>query len=315
MADDDPAAAGSGRPTADPLGSTDAAPSPWGPSAWAAPQFAPQWGPSPWAAPQFAPPQYAPRPSGAPPWAPQYGPPPWAPPQYLPPDYTPPQYGPPPWARPQYAPPPWGPSPWGPPQYGAPLYGGLPDSSTSAASGWQVPAPASWGVPDSYQQPGWGYQPYARAASGPPGPRPGLRWAGVGVRFGALLIDGVLLVGSLFAVGLLLTATGGAGSGSRADSPTATAIGLMWWLVVLAYNPVCWYVFGATAGQMALGLRVAQATNGLSLGIGPVLVRYLIFATVTIVFPLGVISGIATSSDPFKRAWHDNVARSVVVQR
>ena len=186
-------------------------------------------------------------------------------------------------------------------------------------TGWQVPQPG-WGVPSSYPPPGWGYQlpyapPYAPTQYWPPGPGPGLQWGGIGARFGALLLDGFVLAGSLFVVGLLLAAIDGSGSASRSDNPAATAIGLIWWLVVLAYNPVCWYAFGATLGQKALGLRVAQAANGQSLGMGAALVRYLIFSTVTVAFPLGAISGMMAANDPCKRAWHDNVARSVVVRR
>jgi uncharacterized RDD family membrane protein YckC len=86
-------------------------------------------------------------------------------------------------------------------------------------------------------------------------------------------------------------------------------------LFALIYHPACWYVFGATLGQKALGLRVAQACNGGPLGIGGVLVRYLIFSVVTVVFPLGIVSAVMAADDPFKRAWHDEVARSVVVRR
>ena len=86
-------------------------------------------------------------------------------------------------------------------------------------------------------------------------------------------------------------------------------------LFVLVYNPACWYIFGATPGQKALGLRVAQASDGQSLGIGAVLVRYLIFFMVTLAFPLGVVSAAIASKDPFKRAWHDELARSVVVRK
>jgi hypothetical protein len=157
--------------------------------------------------------------------------------------------------------------------------------------------------------PGYSPLPYA-----PPGPGPGLVWGGIGLRFGALVIDSVLLVVSLFALGLVVSVMG-IGSSSRADGTAATAVGLIWWLFVLLYHPACWYVFGATLGQKALGLRVAQASDGQSLGIGAVVVRYLIFFMVTLAFPLGVVSAAIASKDPFKRTWHDELARSVVVKK
>ena len=45
------------------------------------------------------------------------------------------------------------------------------------------------------------------------------------------------------------------------------------------------------------------------------MVRYLVFFFVTVVVPVGIISGVMTAQDPFKRAWHDQVARTIVVKR
>ena len=211
-------------------------------------------------------------------------------------------------------------APYGPPPYGPPPYGQAPGYPPYAppphpASSWPPPQPGSWGTP-AYPPTGWGYQEgYSPAAYAPPGPGPGLLWGGIGERFGALLIDGVILIFSLFALGLFVTAVDGSGSSSRSDSPAVTAIALIWWFLALIYHPACWWVFGSTPGQKALGLRVAQASNGQALGIGAVLIRYLIFAIVTVIVPLGLISGAMASNDPFKRAWHDEVARSVVVKR
>ncbi|MGD0122312.1 MAG: RDD family protein [Candidatus Limnocylindrales bacterium] len=242
-----------------------------------------------------------------------YGPstvPPVGPAGYPGPGFAPPDLPPSSGYRAPYGPPPY-PPPYGSPPYGSPPYG----SPQYPASSWPPPQPGSWGAP-GYPPTGWGYQPgYAPAAYAPPGPGPGLLWGGIGERFGALLIDGVILVCSLFALGLLVTAIEGSGSSSRSGSPAITAISLIWWFLALIYHPACWWVFGSTPGQKALGLRVAQASNGQSLGIGAVLVRYLIFFIVTVIFPLGLISAVMASNDPFKRAWHDEVARSVVVKR
>ena len=214
---------------------------------------------------------------------------------------------------------PYGP-PQYPPQYGSPPYGqaaGYPPYAPPSypASSWPPPQPGSWGA-SAYPPTGWGYQPgYPAAGYAPPGPGPGLLWGGIAERCGALVIDGVILVCSVFALGLFATAVEGSGSSFRSGSPAITAIALIWWFLALIYHPACWWVFGSTPGQKALGLRVAQASNGQALGIGAVLVRYLIFFIVTVIFPLGVISGAMASKDPFKRAWHDEVARSVVVKR
>jgi uncharacterized RDD family membrane protein YckC len=198
----------------------------------------------------------------------------------------------------------WGPVPGAAPGWGAtPGWGAAPGATP--APGWGAapgPAPGSWS---------W----LAPTAYLPPGPEPGLRWAGIGSRLGALILDAIVLAVSLFAVGLILSPLAGSSSSSQASSPAATAVILAWWLLVLGYHPACWYVFGATPGQKALGLRVARASDGDSLPIGAVLVRYLIFAVVTVLVPLGIISAVMARDDPYKRAWHDQVARSAVVRR
>jgi hypothetical protein len=125
----------------------------------------------------------------------------------------------------------------------------------------------------------------------------------------------VVVVGVLFAAAMVMAATGITSSSDKTLSPAADALYVMWWLFALAYHPACWYVFGATLGQKAIGARVARASDGQALGIGEVLVRYLIFAMVTAAVPLGIVSAIMASNDRFKRAWHDIVSRSVVVKR
>jgi uncharacterized RDD family membrane protein YckC len=127
------------------------------------------------------------------------------------------------------------------------------------------------------------------------------------------VIDAVIVIGSEIALSL---AVPGGGGNSRGSTPTwATAMSVIWLLCALAYHPACWYVFGATPGQKALSLRVVRAYDGAPLSLGAVLVRYLLFFLVTVLFPLGIVSGILAINDPFKRTWHDQVARSVVVKR
>ncbi len=205
----------------------------------------------------------------------------------------------------------------------------VPQPPTAAqwpASDWAQP-PGSWGAQTVYPAAGWGrgsgYRPgfgpelapgYMPLRYAPLGPGPGLLWGGIAVRFGALVVDTVLLGCSLFGLGLVLSAIGG-GSATRSESTGATAVAVTWWVLVFIYHPTCWYIFGATPGQKALGLRVAQASSGQSLGIGAVIVRYLVFFMVTVAFPLGIVSAAIASKDPFKRAWHDELARSVVVRK
>lgn len=255
---------------------------------------------------QYLAPQAAFGPPPGYPTAPQtaFGPPPGYP--------TPPQpeFGPPP----GYAP---GPPGYAPgtypiqPGFGQPAFGPAP----YPASGWMPPQPGPW-VPAPYPPAGPGFQPwYGGFAYAPAGPGPGLLWGGVGIRFAALLIDMVLVFFVLVAAGMLMGAFGLTSASGGADSPAAAALALAAWLFIVIYHPACWYIFGATAGQRALGLRVVRLYDGQELGIGAVLVRYVIFLVVTIVFPLGLVSAYLAANDPYKRAWQDDVARSIVVRR
>ena len=165
-------------------------------------------------------------------------------------------------------------------------------------------------------------------------------WGGLPWRFVALFIDGALVVGSLIVLSILVALISGEATAksNSTTTPTATLLfGVIWWIFALMYNPACWYVFGATLGQKVLGLRVARASDGQALGLGAVLVRFTIFSFVTGIVPLAtllalvsgsavlgivslatisipVISVITAWKDPFKRSWHDIVARSVVVR-
>jgi uncharacterized RDD family membrane protein YckC len=140
-------------------------------------------------------------------------------------------------------------------------------------------------------------------------------WGDVGTRLGALALDAIVIVIALFAMGMVIAAVSPAGKTSNSESPIATAMGLIWIVFALVYHPVCWYVFGGTLGQKVLRLRVARAYDGADMDIGRVLVRYLVFFFVTVIVPVGIISAVMTTQDPFKRAWHDQVARTIVVRR
>jgi hypothetical protein len=52
----------------------------------------------------------------------------------------------------------------------------------------------------------------------------------------------------------------------------------------------------------------------MKLGLGAILIRYIIFIVATGTVLLGIIAAGMAARDQFKRAWHDKVARSVVVK-
>jgi uncharacterized RDD family membrane protein YckC len=178
--------------------------------------------------------------------------------------------------------------------------------------GWNAGGYPGW---NSGGYPGWNPQGYVYYAPPPPGPVPGVAWAGMGSRFGALLIDGVVIFGALIVMSILMTGLIEAQPYGDDYSGLMIAVSLGWWLLVLFYHPASWYFLGASLGQRALGLRVLRAADGRKLGIGAVLIRFALFAVSTALLVPGIIAGAMAANDPYKRAWHDEAARSVVVHR
>jgi uncharacterized RDD family membrane protein YckC len=163
--------------------------------------------------------------------------------------------------------------------------------------------------------PGWNQYGYSYYAPPPPGPVPGVAWAGMGARLGALLIDGAVLFGALIVMSIVMTGLIESQSYGDDYSGLMIAVSLGWWLLVLCYHPVSWFFFGASLGQKALGLRVLRAADGRKLGVGAVLIRFALFAVSTAFLIPGIIAAAMAANDQFKRTWHDEAARSVVVKR
>ena len=132
-----------------------------------------------------------------------------------------------------------------------------------------------------------------QAASGPSGPRAGF-WR----RFGALILDGILIgiiQGILFAV-------------------LADSIGIAYVLgTVIAFG---YYVYfeggptGQTLGKRALGIRVIDARAGGPIGYGRALVRAIVEIFSGFVIFIGYLWMLW---DREKQTWHDKAAGSVVV--
>ena len=174
----------------------------------------------------------------------------------------------------------------------------------------------SYPPPPGYPQPG--YPPFQPAGYGYPiqawpvapvqmGPTPGLVWANMTVRIGALLIDAALMIGALLIVFL---AEGVFGPGTLGTA-LATSV---WLALLLAYHPICWLVFEASIGQRVLRLRVLRAEDGRSLGVGRTLIRFLVWAICTTAVVPGMAALVA-NDDPRRQTWWDKAADSVVVRR
>lgn len=235
--------------------------------------------------PGFLPPGYSPQEY---PWS-EYPPPGYVP-GYPPPGYPPPGY-PPPGYVPPYPPGPWWPTAWP----GSPAESGWP-----AAPGWPAFPPGS--VPWSFP-------------TAPAGPAPGVVWAGVAARLGALIIDLLVLAVALLAAGILANALGTTTVDARTEySPASLAVSWLWLLCSFLYVPVCWWRFGGTIGQRALGLRVVREIDGRPLRLGAVVMRYVVWFVLLLMVVPAIVTAIAAGAEPGRRAWHDEASGSVVIK-
>jgi len=152
--------------------------------------------------------------------------------------------------------------------------------------------------PGNYQAPpaNQGYQPAGSSWSdgqggGAPLPE-GYVPAGFWVRFGAYLIDGVIL----WVIQLVLLAIG---------------LGALSYVVSIAYFVVFWALKGQTPGKMALGLHVVTAT-GEPLDWGKAIIRYVGYIVSGIILGSGFLM---IAFDDSKRGFHDRIAGTLVVKK
>jgi uncharacterized RDD family membrane protein YckC len=191
------------------------------------------------------------------------------------------------------------------------------------------PTGGAYGQPDygqyGQQQPGYG-QPAPETPAGPAGLQPG----GLGERFLARLVDGIVLfivVGILEAViaAIFGLSAGGLGvGGSYAYAVIAAIVGTV---INLGYFAYLESSRGQTLGKMAMRLRVQTATGGHPtfeqaarrniwlalplLGVIP-FIGGLIGALGELVAVIMIAVGI--SNDPAKRPWTDKYADTQVVK-
>jgi len=149
------------------------------------------------------------------------------------------------------------------------------------------------------------------------------RFGGFWIRFGALIIDGIILavVGAIIRFPLGLAMGGFGVSMSRNPDPNQVfavlpaiigLVGLTWLIqmaVSLAYEVCFLSTRGATPGKMALGLKVIRADGSpISAGLaaGRFFARYLSFLTLCIGF-------IIAAFDREKRSLHDHICQTRVV--
>jgi len=154
-----------------------------------------------------------------------------------------------------------------------------------------------------------------RVMAGGPSAASSLRYAGVGIRFGARFVDGFvflvpLIVAVLVVPNLLRTA------GNRATMFSGTFV-LAMVIFSLFYEVLMLRYWGATLGKMACGLKVVLS-DGNSLGWGVSLGRYFMYNVVISAIPfvnwiLLLTTAIMAGLDDQKRGLHDRVCDTRVV--
>jgi uncharacterized RDD family membrane protein YckC len=151
---------------------------------------------------------------------------------------------------------------------------------------------------------------------------PGIAYGGFGLRFVAILLDGLILgipFGVLFAlIGGLAVASVSTTVDPNTGQVNSVAAGGAGGLLVLLYLAllvvsILYYVVlwsrGGTIGQRLLKLRVVDATTGANISMGKAFLRYIGLIIAAIPCYLGLLWVIW---DPRKQGWHDKIAGTVV---
>lgn len=145
-----------------------------------------------------------------------------------------------------------------------------------------------------------------------------VRYAGVGIRFGARLIDGLVFLVPFIVIALLVlpnllrAARGGAPLFNATFVLLTLVFGLFYEVLMLRY-------WGATLGKMACGLKVIRS-DGSSLGWGVSFGRYFMYNIVISAIPLInwillITTAIMAGVDDQKRALEDRVCDTRVVYK
>lgn len=159
----------------------------------------------------------------------------------------------------------------------------------------------------------------------PPPPPPGsnqpvLQPIGTWPRFGAKIIDIMVLLVPIFGITWLIAGGAQAGTIQSTDGSVVLA-NILTTLLTYAYFVYLESTRGQTVGKMALGYKVIGPDGGLpSTEAAAKRNAYLLLGLVPFLgglvqFVLLIVIAITISSDPFKRGWHDNFAGGTAVVR
>jgi uncharacterized RDD family membrane protein YckC len=159
----------------------------------------------------------------------------------------------------------------------------------------------------------------SRIVAGGPGAASSLRYAGVGIRFGARFVDGlVFIVPFLLVLFLLLPNMLRSAAANRAPAFNGTFF-LVALVFSLFYEVLMLRYWGATLGKMACGLKVVRS-DGSSLDWGVSFGRFFMYNVVISAVPfvnwiLLITTAIMAGTDEQKRGLHDRVCDTRVIYK
>jgi uncharacterized RDD family membrane protein YckC len=164
----------------------------------------------------------------------------------------------------------------------------------------------------------------SRVMASGPGAAASLRYAGVGVRFGARFIDGLVFMGPFgIAVAILIPSLLRAARSQPPNPAAFTAFTLtllpLFVVAMIAYEVLMLRYWGATVGKIACGLKVVRS-DGRSLGWGVCFGRFFMWNLVESGIPyvnlvLMLVIAIMAGVDEQKRALHDRVCDTRVIYK
>jgi uncharacterized RDD family membrane protein YckC len=163
-------------------------------------------------------------------------------------------------------------------------------------------------------------------ASGVAGASPrGWRYGGVGIRFAARFVDGMVMGIPLMilVMAVLVPTISRTGRPPEPTNPAVAFMGLTFLVIFLGvqmlYEVGMLKSYGATLGKMACGLKVVRS-DGSELGWGICFGRFFMWNVVTAGVPylsaiLVLVTAIVAGTDAEKRAIHDRVCDTRVVYK
>jgi uncharacterized RDD family membrane protein YckC len=157
----------------------------------------------------------------------------------------------------------------------------------------------------------------SRVVAGGPAVASSLRYAGVGIRFGARLVDGLVFLVPFAIVAVLLLPSMLRTAGNKAPTIFNGTFVLVALVFGVFYEVLMLRYWGATLGKMACGLKVVRS-DGSSLDWGVSFGRYFMYNVVISAVPfvnwiLLITTAIMAGTDEQKRGLHDRVCDTRVI--